>query len=109
MSVEASGGGASVGSIDRSGGSSVGDEWSIGIDQIEESSDQRFSEEEKKIEESSDQRFNEEEKKIEESSDQGFSEEEKRLFVSFEKDAKVVIDNTDPPADAKPKIQQEWI
>ncbi|TXG65619.1 hypothetical protein EZV62_006894 [Acer yangbiense] len=43
MSVEVSGGGACVGSSDRSGGNNVGDEWRIGIDQNEE-----FSEREKK-------------------------------------------------------------
>ncbi|KAK2651985.1 hypothetical protein Ddye_011841 [Dipteronia dyeriana] len=45
MSVETSGGGASVGSSDRSGGYNVGDETRIPIG---ESSDQRFSEEEVK-------------------------------------------------------------
>ncbi|TXG70267.1 hypothetical protein EZV62_005202 [Acer yangbiense] len=50
MSMEASGGGASVGTSDRSGGNNVGDECRIGIessDENDESSDLRFSEEEK--------------------------------------------------------------
>ncbi|KAK4837443.1 hypothetical protein QYF36_007463 [Acer negundo] len=70
MSVEASGGGACVGSSDRSGGNNVGDECRIEIDQ-------RFSEQEKK-------QFDQNE----ESSDQRFSEEEKKQFVSFEKASK---------------------
>ncbi|KAK3217997.1 hypothetical protein Dsin_011967 [Dipteronia sinensis] len=48
MSVEASGGGASVGSSDRSGGNSVS-EWSIEMDRNEESSYQRFSVEEMEL------------------------------------------------------------
>ncbi|KAK0596447.1 hypothetical protein LWI29_015754 [Acer saccharum] len=75
MSVEASGGGASVGSTDRSGGNNVGHEHSIRMDQI-----------------------------VEESSDLRFSEEEKEQFVSFEKASEGVIDKTGSPAVTKPKI-----
>ncbi|KAK3224594.1 hypothetical protein Dsin_004456 [Dipteronia sinensis] len=49
MSMEASGGGASVGSSDRNGGNNGSDECHIPMDRIEESSYQRFSLEEKKL------------------------------------------------------------
>ncbi|KAK3217979.1 hypothetical protein Dsin_011963 [Dipteronia sinensis] len=76
MSVEASGGGASVGSSDRSGGNNVGGECRS---------------------------------PIEEPSDQRFSEEEKKQFVSFEKALDEVVNKTGRPTDAKqpkPKIQK---
>ncbi|KAI9160448.1 hypothetical protein LWI28_008156 [Acer negundo] len=107
MSVEASGGGASVDSSDRSGGNNVSHECRIGIDQIKESSYQRSSEQEMMQFVSSEVVNKIGRLADEESSDQNeeFSEEENKWFVSLVK-ALEVVNKTGRPANAKPKIQK---